>query len=125
MQDDIEQHTSLLRRALYQYETWEESMHQRWSDWLNSYRNVLIEDGTSDADRLEKMKAVNPKFIFRNYLAQLVIDDIESGSTTVLEQLHNVLRDPFSEHQEHEAWAERMPEWARKRAGCSALSCSS
>ena len=71
LQDDIEQHTSLLRSAFYQYDTWEESMHQRWSDWLVSYRDVLIEDGISEPDRLDKMKAVNPKFIFRNYLAQL------------------------------------------------------
>ena len=118
-------YASILQKAFYQYETWDVSMHQRWSEWLVSYRNALIEDDISDVERLEKMKAVNPKFIFRNYLAQLVIDDIESGSTTVLEQLHHVLRDPFSEHPEHEAWADRMPEWARNRAGCSALSCSS
>ena len=125
LRDDIKQHTSILRQAFYQYETWEESMHQRWSDWLLSYRQVLIQDGVLDADRLNKMKTINPKFIFRNYLAQMVIDDIESGSTELLEQLHHVLRAPFAEHPEREDWADRMPEWARNRAGCSALSCSS
>ena len=40
------------------------------------------------------MKAVNPKS-FSVTIALVVIDDIESGSTTVLEQLHNVLRDHF------------------------------
>ena len=123
--DVIAEHTACIAKAFYQYASWNESMHQRWSEWLLSYRSVVLADGQSDAVRLAKMKQTNPKFIFRNYLAQLVIDDIEAGNTVVLEQLHEVLRSPFDEHSEHEAWAGRMPEWARNRAGCSALSCSS
>lgn len=118
-------HTTILQASFYQYDQWDASMHQRWSDWLISYKRVLEEDGQRDNERLASMKDINPKFIFRNYLAQLAIDDIESGSTAVLEQLHHVLRTPFDEHPDHEQWAGRMPEWARNRAGCSALSCSS
>ena len=117
-------HTGIIQEAFYQYDDWNDSMRSRWSDWLTSYKRVLEEDGQSDQDRLSSMRSTNPKFIFRNYLAQLVIDDIESGSTVVLEQLHDVLRTPFDEHPDHEEWAGRMPEWARNRAGCSALSCS-
>ena len=86
---------------------------------------MLDEDGQLDSDRLTSMRSTNPKFIFRNYLAQLAIDDVEAGNTTILEQLHSVLSSPFDEHPEHEQWAGRMPDWARNRAGCSALSCSS
>lgn len=121
----IEAHTKLISEAFYQYDHWDASMHKRWSDWLMSYATVLKEDGRTDDERLIDMKSVNPKFIFRNYLAQLAIDDIEAGNTTILEQLHDVLRNPFDEHPAHEEWAGRMPEWARDRAGCSALSCSS
>ena len=118
-------HTGIIQDAFYQYDDWNDSMHSRWSDWLTSYKRVLEEDGQPDQERLSSMRATNPKFIFRNYLAQLAIDDIEAGSTVVLEQLHNVLKTPFDEHLDHEEWAGRMPEWARNRAGCSALSCSS
>lgn len=123
--DTIEKHTECIKEAFYQYETWGVSMHQRWSDWLHSYREVLISDGQEDRTRLQAMQAVNPKYIFRNYLAQLAIDDILEGSTQVLEDLHTVLQNPYAEHPEHELWAGRMPDWARDRAGCSALSCSS
>lgn len=121
----VEEHTRVLSNAFYQYETWDASMHQRWSDWLTAYHTALTQDGLSDGERIRNMKQRNPKFVFRNYLAQLAIDDIVAGNTTVLENLHTVLKRPFDEHPEFEQWAGRMPDWARNRAGCSALSCSS
>ena len=100
-------------------------MHSKWSEWLRSYRDVLLTDGKTDEERISSMRSVNPKYTVRNYLAQLAIDDIVAGSTEVLERLHRVLKTPFDEHSDCEEWAGRMPEWARDRAGCSALSCSS
>jgi uncharacterized protein YdiU (UPF0061 family) len=63
--------------------------------------------------------------VFRNYLAQLAIDALEKGDASVLERLMQVLRWPYDEQPGHEDLAARRPEWARHRAGCSALSCSS
>jgi uncharacterized protein YdiU (UPF0061 family) len=71
------------------------------------------------------MLAVNPKFIIRNYLAQMAIDGVNAGDDSMLHDLLRVLQYPYDEHPEHEEWAGRMPDWARDRAGCSALSCSS
>jgi uncharacterized protein YdiU (UPF0061 family) len=61
----------------------------------------------------------------RNYLAQLAIDAAEQGDTSVLERLMKVLEHPYDEQPEHEDLAARQPDWARNKAGCSALSCSS
>jgi uncharacterized protein YdiU (UPF0061 family) len=61
----------------------------------------------------------------RNYLAQLAIDALANGDASVLERLMNVLKRPYDEQPEHDELTERRPEWARHRAGCSALSCSS
>jgi serine/tyrosine/threonine adenylyltransferase len=93
-----------------------------WEDWLGRYSGRVA----GVADRAARMNAANPKYVFRNYLAQLAIDAIEQrGDTTVLERLMAVLKRPYDEQPEHEDLAARRPEWARHRAGCSALSCSS
>ena len=87
--------------------------------WLKLYL------GRAAPDRAERMNRVNPKFIFRNYLAVLAIEALEKGDASLLERLMRVLSRPYDEQPEHEELAVRRPEWARERAGCSALSCSS
>jgi uncharacterized protein YdiU (UPF0061 family) len=75
--------------------------------------------------RAERMNAVNPKYIFRNYLAVQAIEALEKGDASPLERLMRVLARPYDEQPQEEDLATRRPEWARDRAGCSALSCSS
>jgi uncharacterized protein YdiU (UPF0061 family) len=44
----------------------------------------------------------------------------------VCERLHQLLKNPYDEQQEHEdEWFQKRPEWARSKVGCSMLSCSS
>jgi uncharacterized protein YdiU (UPF0061 family) len=97
---------------------------EAWEEWLKRYL-----ERTKDipaAERRSRMDRANPKYVFRNYLAQLAIDAIEQrDDTSVLERLMRVLERPYDEQPEHEDLAARRPEWARHRAGCSALSCSS
>jgi uncharacterized protein YdiU (UPF0061 family) len=71
------------------------------------------------------MNAVNPKYVPRNYLAQQAIDAMTAGDASVLEKLMQVLERPYDEQPGKDAYAARRPEWARNKAGCSALSCSS
>ncbi len=90
--------------------------------WLTKYSARA----GNEAGRLERMQAANPKYVFRNYLAQQAIDAIEQGGDTAkLERLMMVLKRPYDEQPEHEDLCARRPEWARHKAGCSALSCSS
>ncbi|HEV8105932.1 MAG TPA: YdiU family protein, partial [Burkholderiales bacterium] len=97
--------------------------------WLERYTVRLSEEsgeeGNDEAARLRRMNSANPKYVPRNYLAQLAIDALEHDDGSVLERLMKVLARPYDEQPEHDALAERRPEWARNRAGCSALSCSS
>jgi uncharacterized protein YdiU (UPF0061 family) len=46
------------------------------------------------------------------------------GDVSVLERLMKVLERPYEEQPENDVFANRRPEWARHKAGCSALSCS-
>jgi uncharacterized protein YdiU (UPF0061 family) len=93
--------------------------------WVQKYTARLRDETLTGEERLKRMHSVNPKYVPRNYLAQLAIDALERDDASVLERLMRVLARPYDEQPEHDDLAARRPEWARQRAGCSALSCSS
>jgi uncharacterized protein YdiU (UPF0061 family) len=101
----------------------------RLAAWLRRYgervRADTAGDRTRDAERIARMDRANPKYVPRNYLAQQAIDAAADGDMSVLDRLMNVLARPYDEQPEHEDLAARRPEWARRKAGCSMLSCSS
>ncbi len=111
--------------AYYSSEPLPEEARVRTSTWFRSYASRLREDGRSDEDRRERMHRVNPKFVLRNYLAQLAIDKAEAGNASMIYDLLDTLRQPYAEQPQREEFAAKRPEWARRRAGCSMLSCSS
>lgn len=93
--------------------------------WLATYAGRLRHAGEPNSVRVVRMNAVNPLYVPRNYLAQLVIDQAEAGDFAPLQEWLEVLRRPYEEQPGMERYAAKRPEWARHRAGCSMLSCSS
>ncbi len=93
--------------------------------WLTRYAALLRADNLAPSERHERQRLANPRFVPRNYLAQQAIDAAETGDLAPLQRLMQVLRQPYDEQPEHADLAARRPDWARSRAGCSMLSCSS
>mgnify|MGYP000120109591 FL=1 len=114
-----------LSAAYYQPEQLTEAVKTEIIAWLRRYVARVQQDKSDDSSRKLAMNAVNPKYVLRNYLAQLAIDKAEQGDQSMVQELLEVLRHPYDEQPEHQAWAEKRPDWARTKAGCSMLSCSS
>jgi len=67
------------------------------------------------------MLAVNPKYILRNFVAQMAIDDAEKGKYTTLDEIVKVLEDPYDVENttDYSAYL-TPPKWAKEiRVSCS------
>jgi uncharacterized protein YdiU (UPF0061 family) len=93
--------------------------------WLGRWWARTRQDGRSPAELATAMDAVNPKYVLRNWLAQTAIDAAHQGDLAPLHRLLTVLERPFAEQPTHDDLAQKRPDWARDKPGCSALSCSS
>jgi len=102
-----------------------EEARGRLEAFVTAYATRLGALGIGDAERRAAMNSVNPKFVLRNYLAQLAIDAATAGDPSLIHELLDVMRRPYDEQPEFEHHAAKRPDWARTRVGCSQLSCSS
>lgn len=96
-----------------------------WTKWFTDYLSRLNAESVSDEERAKKMNLVNPKYVLRNYMAQLAIDASDKEDYSLIDELYTLLQKPYDEQPEHEKWFAKRPDWARSKVGCSMLSCSS
>ena len=90
--------------------------------WAADYRAHLAAQRSIDAVRAAAMKCVNPKYILRNHLAEIAIRKArDEADFSEVNRLHALLRRPFDEQPEMQAYAAAPPDWASHIS----VSCSS
>ncbi|WP_194852233.1 protein adenylyltransferase SelO [Nonlabens antarcticus] len=115
----------ILSVAFYDLDNLSINESKEWQDWISVYIIRLKQESAYAIKRVELMNSTNPKYVLRNYMAQLIINDAEKGDYTLLEQIHEMLKDPYKEQPNNDKWYAKRPDWARNKPGSSQLSCSS
>ncbi|MFP5470288.1 MAG: protein adenylyltransferase SelO family protein, partial [Bacteroidia bacterium] len=120
-----EENLQLLNDAFYRPEEVNDNVKATWLSWLEKYAQRLNVENVSDTERKQKMNSTNPKYVLRNYMAQLAIDKADEGDYSLLHELENLLKKPYDEQPDMHHWFVKRPDWAKNKIGCSQLSCSS
>lgn len=115
----------IIRPAFYDPNKVTEEITKTWHKWFLDYQDRLRKESLSDEARKSAMNLTNPKYVLRNYMAQLAIDDADKGDYKLIDELYELLKKPYDEQPEQAKWFAKRPEWARHKVGCSMLSCSS
>jgi uncharacterized protein YdiU (UPF0061 family) len=115
----------LIQQAFYEPQAVQGKLLDQWNQWFAAYADRLKVETLSSDQRSEHMNKVNPKYVLRNYMAQLAIDKADNGDYSLIEEFYQLLKKPYDEQPDSEHWFAKRPEWARHKVGCSMLSCSS
>lgn len=125
LQDYPDSALSKISPAFYLPNEIDGSIKERWLNWMEDYLKQINSQGVLDEVRKVKMNAINPKYVLRNYMAQLAIDEANTGKYEMIDEFFELLKKPYAEQPEMEKWFAKRPDWARTKVGCSMLSCSS
>lgn len=123
--ENPQQGISIIQDAFYTSIEEFPKITEAWTKWFEKYSSRLQLEKETDTERAEKMNAINPKYVLRNYMAQLAIDTADKGDYSLIDELFILLKNPYAEQEDQQKWFAKRPDWARNKVGCSMLSCSS
>ncbi|XP_072535402.1 protein adenylyltransferase SelO-like isoform X2 [Salminus brasiliensis] len=102
---------------------WDLSSHEFFSDWAKLYvQRLRSQHGDSDENRQYRMRAVNPRYVLRNWMAESAIRKAEVNDFSEVELLQQTLTEPFVKQKRAESagYSSRPPAWASQlRVSCS------
>ena len=93
-----------------------------FDQWTESYRRRLQAENSEDRERRATMDRVNPKYVLRNYMAEIAIRKAaQEKDYSEIDRVLNLLHSPYDEHPDMEHYAGEPPDWAQRIE----VSCSS
>jgi len=97
-----------------------------YDKWYRHYKQVMKKtvecDNLAWQQRQKQMQAINPKYILRNYMAQIAIEKaVEQQDYSEIDKLFTLLQTPYDEHPDMAHYAASPPDWAETIS----VSCSS
>jgi len=99
----------------------ENLLGDNFKSWLKDYKKRMNKEENL-TQSLNLMKQFNPKYILRNYLAEVAIREAEDlQKFEEIDILFRLLERPFDNHLDYESYASEPPDWAKNLE----LSCSS
>jgi uncharacterized protein YdiU (UPF0061 family) len=99
----------------------ENLLGDNFKSWLKDYKKRMNKEENL-TQSLNLMKQINPKYILRNYLAEVAIREAEDlQKYEEIDILFRLLEKPFDNHDGYESYDSEPPEWAKSLE----LSCSS
>ncbi|GAB2506244.1 protein adenylyltransferase SelO [Microbulbifer agarilyticus] len=102
------------------------ALDEKWRSWLSSWREqVLADNDLSTAS--DKMKRVNPKYAWREWLIVPAYQQATQGDYTLINELQEVLGHPYDEQSTdiEEKYYRLRPKEYFNSGGVSHYSCSS
>ncbi len=124
----IPKHLESLQKSFYQLPKADSMLEKRWHKWLKMWREALSLGSPEQEETLSaKMKAINPKYILREWHLVEAYQQANNGDYTLVRELQEVMNKPYEEQSEEvEARYYRLkPLELFRIGGISHISCSS
>lgn len=117
------EHLKIIEKDSYLTSSMFKKYKKKWLKWLELYSKRI--ESINEIERVKIINKTNPKYIIRNYMVQLAIEEAEKGNYKLIEELFELSKQPYNEQPKYEKWFSKRPLWAENKIGCSMLSCSS
>lgn len=101
-------------------------LDEKWQNWLTAWRKLVIQDDNQE-EVSKKMKQVNPKFTWREWLIVPAYEQAQQGDYSLVKELQEVLNHPYEEQSQaiEEKYYRLKPKAFLNAGGISHYSCSS
>lgn len=120
----VPDNVSALKKSFYSKT--DQQLDEAWQSWLKNWHDLVIKGGNL-AEISAKMKQINPKYAWREWLIVPAYQQAMQGDYTLVRELQEVLSSPYDEQSQRvEAKYYRLkPEAFFNVGGVSHYSCSS